>query len=98
MGRNTVLRISRVRLRRLFEQENGNFILAATGARRTVHPVAALTFALAGWVAEWSNAHAWKACLPKGNQGSNPCPSARTSDAISRLTSGGSKSGGFGGT
>src|ERR1700719_3801138 len=28
-----------------------------------------------GWVAEWSNAHAWKACLPKGNQGSNPCPS-----------------------
>lgn len=29
-----------------------------------------------GWVAEWSNAHAWKACLPKGNQGSNPCPSA----------------------
>ena len=30
-----------------------------------------------GWVAEWSNAHAWKACLPQGNQGSNPCPSAR---------------------
>lgn len=29
-----------------------------------------------GWVAEWSNAHAWKACLPQGNQGSNPCPSA----------------------
>ena len=27
-------------------------------------------------MAEWSNAHAWKACLPKGNQGSNPCPSA----------------------
>ena len=26
-------------------------------------------------MAEWSNAHAWKACLPKGNQGSNPCPS-----------------------
>jgi Tfp pilus assembly protein PilF len=27
-------------------------------------------------VAEWSIAHAWKACLPQGNQGSNPCPSA----------------------
>ena len=27
-------------------------------------------------MAEWSNAHAWKACLPQGNQGSNPCPSA----------------------
>src|SRR5207249_7233371 len=29
-----------------------------------------------GWVAEWSNAHAWKACLPQGNEGSNPSPSA----------------------
>src|ERR1700730_3582527 len=48
----------------------------ATAARRTVPPVAALSFAPLGWVAEWSNAHAWKACLPKGNQGSNPCPSA----------------------
>ena len=37
-----------------------------------------------GWVAEWSNAHAWKACLPKGNQGSNPCPSA-TCTAVSNL-------------
>ena len=29
-----------------------------------------------GWVAEWSIAHAWKACLPQGNGGSNPPPSA----------------------
>src|SRR3977135_895402 len=28
-----------------------------------------------GWVAEWSNAHAWTACLPQGTQGYNPCPS-----------------------
>ena len=62
----------------------------ATAARRIVPPVAALILRLLliflqeqdqeqelqGWVAEWSNAHAWKACLPKGNQGSNPCPSA----------------------
>ena len=27
-----------------------------------------------GWVAEWSNAHAWKACLPKGNQGFESLP------------------------
>ncbi len=35
-----------------------------------------MSASLRGWVAEWSNAHAWKACLPQGNQGSNPCPSA----------------------
>ena len=29
-----------------------------------------------GWVAEWSIAHAWKACIPKGIGGSNPPPSA----------------------
>ena len=27
-------------------------------------------------MAEWLKAHAWKACLPKGNAGSNPAPSA----------------------
>ena len=27
-------------------------------------------------MAEWLKAHAWKACLPQGNQGSNPCLSA----------------------
>ena len=27
-------------------------------------------------MAEWSIAHAWKACLPQGNGGSNPPPSA----------------------
>src|SRR5450755_3960523 len=59
----------------------------ATTARRALPAIATLTFALLlmikgtrrklhGWVAEWSNAHAWKACLPQGNQGSNPCPSA----------------------
>ena len=31
-----------------------------------------------GGVAEWLKAHAWKACLPKGNAGSNPAPSAIT--------------------
>ncbi len=39
-----------------------------------------------GWVAEWSNAHAWKACLPQGNQGSNPCPSARRPRALISLS------------
>jgi hypothetical protein len=29
-----------------------------------------------GEVAEWSKAHAWKACKPKGFQGSNPCLTA----------------------
>ena len=43
-----------------------------------------------GWVAEWSNAHAWKACLPKGNGGSNPSPSA-TSDFQSKLAKSGSE-------
>src|SRR5947209_15095128 len=47
----------------------------STAARRIVPALAALK-AVRGWVAEWSNAHAWKACLPQGNQGSNPCPSA----------------------
>ena len=28
-----------------------------------------------GWVAEWSIAHAWKACVPQGTGGSNPPPS-----------------------
>lgn len=37
--------------------------------------------AVHGWVAEWSNAHAWKACLPQGNAGSNPAPSADLTDA-----------------
>ena len=48
----------------------------ATAARRVVPSAPALNSASPGWVAEWSNAHAWKACLPQGNQGSNPCPSA----------------------
>ncbi len=29
-----------------------------------------------GWVTEWSIVHAWKACVPKGTEGSNPSPSA----------------------
>ena len=29
-----------------------------------------------GWVAEWSNAHAWKACVQQCTEGSNPSPSA----------------------
>src|SRR5947209_19618174 len=38
-----------------------------------------------GWVTEWSIVHAWKACVLKGTEGSNPSPSAReSSSAISR--------------
>src|ERR1700731_4035686 len=29
-----------------------------------------------GWVTEWSIVHAWKACVLKGTEGSNPSPSA----------------------
>jgi hypothetical protein len=29
-----------------------------------------------GWVPERSIGHAWKACVPKGTEGSNPSPSA----------------------
>ncbi len=32
----------------------------------------------AGEMAEWLKAHAWKACIPQGIQGSNPCLSAIT--------------------
>ena len=32
-----------------------------------------------GEMAEWLKAHAWKACIPQGIQGSNPCLSAITS-------------------
>jgi hypothetical protein len=32
-----------------------------------------------GEMAEWLKAHAWKACIPQGIQGSNPCLSAKTS-------------------
>ena len=31
---------------------------------------------LFGEMAEWLKAHAWKACVPQGTQGSNPCLSA----------------------
>jgi hypothetical protein len=34
---------------------------------------------LRGEMAEWLKAHAWKACIPQGIQGSNPCLSAITS-------------------
>ncbi len=30
-------------------------------------------------MAEWLKAHAWKACIPQGIQGSNPCLSAISS-------------------
>ena len=41
-----------------------------------------------GGVAEWLKAHAWKACLPKGNAGSNPAPSAtrRSNKSLEDLT------------
>jgi hypothetical protein len=32
--------------------------------------------AYCGEMAEWLKAHAWKACIPQGIQGSNPCLSA----------------------
>ncbi len=31
---------------------------------------------ITGEMAEWLKAHAWKACIPQGIQGSNPCLSA----------------------
>ena len=31
-------------------------------------------------MAEWLKAHAWKACIPQGIQGSNPCLSAIIQD------------------
>ena len=34
-------------------------------------------------MAEWSKAHAWKACVPQGTQGSNPCLSAITQKGFS---------------
>ena len=36
--------------------------------------------AVCGEMAEWLKAHAWKACIPQGIQGSNPCLSAITLD------------------
>ena len=33
-----------------------------------------------GEMAEWLKAHAWKACIPQGIQGSNPCLSATFSE------------------
>ena len=33
-----------------------------------------------GWVAEWSNAHAWKACVQQCTEGSNPSPSATSAE------------------
>jgi hypothetical protein len=40
-------------------------------------------------MAEWLKAHAWKACIPQGIQGSNPCLSAitipRTSEEILKI-------------
>src|SRR3990172_3279178 len=32
--------------------------------------------ALRGGVPEWTNGHAWRACVPSGTVGSNPTPSA----------------------
>ena len=34
-----------------------------------------------GEMAEWLKAHAWKACIPQGIQGSNPCLSAKHSSS-----------------
>ena len=36
-------------------------------------------------MAEWLKAHAWKACIPQGIQGSNPCLSATPSLLLSKL-------------
>ncbi len=33
-----------------------------------------------GEVAEWLNAHAWKACVPQGTEGSNPSLTATTKE------------------
>jgi hypothetical protein len=41
-----------------------------------------LTLEPSGEMAEWLKAHAWKACIPQGIQGSNPCLSAITFTVI----------------
>ncbi len=43
---------------------------------RRSETAATIDFDLSGWVTEWSIVHAWKACVPKGTEGSNPSPSA----------------------
>ena len=49
------------------------------GHAATLHlggPPGSGTLSLVGEMAEWLKAHAWKACIPQGIQGSNPCLSA----------------------
>src|ERR1700743_554491 len=38
-----------------------------------------------GEMAEWLKAHAWKACIPQGIQGSNPCLSAIQNQRVTNL-------------
>ncbi len=52
--------------------------LSLLGLARLLWPVwvDSYRFADRGEMAEWLKAHAWKACIPQGIQGSNPCLSA----------------------
>jgi hypothetical protein len=43
---------------------------------RVVNVLVSESWLSAGEMAEWLKAHAWKACIPQGIQGSNPCLSA----------------------
>ena len=36
-------------------------------------------------MAEWLKAHAWKACIPQGIQGSNPCLSAISASKSTKI-------------
>ena len=48
---------------------NGRYNISLCYSRKVaLHP--------SGEMAEWLKAHAWKACIPQGIQGSNPCLSA----------------------
>ena len=44
-----------------------------------------LIFAKHGEMSEWSNVHAWKACIPKGIGGSNPLLSAKARKTPKRV-------------
>ena len=46
------------------------------GRWKSVTVIDSKSRSLTGEMAEWLKAHAWKACIPQGIQGSNPCLSA----------------------
>src|SRR5207302_314005 len=68
-------KVRRIATRRRFSKRRKESTESLLESTQSPNENPALNFPR-GWVAEWSNAHAWKACLPQGNGGSNPPPSA----------------------